>query len=186
MKKIINIFIVVVLLSFGTSAFAQGIRATSTASSTPSRPGQTIREFLTSRAEHKWSKMVERFDRATTKEEAIFTRISKLIEKIKNNFGQTAEAETFLVEARTHLNLAKTSLDSLKALVAIAIAEEEAGGTIAGLKDNLVAMRKAAKETQTHLIAAHKALQKTVGSLRGRSQLNATTTNSRATSTNSN
>src|SRR3989344_2842988 len=171
MKKLINIFVIVALLSLGGVAFAQSGRANVGAVSTTSRSAQAIKNFLKNRAEHKWTKMIERFDKALEKEENVMNRLASRIAKIKASGGQTENAEKFLTEAQTHLNLAKTSLENLRTLVASAITEEEAGGTISELKDNMIAMRKAAGETKTHIIETHKALQKIVGSLRGISQL---------------
>jgi len=178
MKKLINIFVIVALLSLGGVAFAQSGRANVGAVSTTSRSAQAIKNFLKNRAEHKWTKMIERFDKALEKEENVMNRLASRIAKIKAS-GKTIiltthnpkVAEKFLTEAQTHLNLAKTSLENLRTLVASAITEEEAGGTISELKDNMIAMRKAAGETKTHIIETHKALQKIVGSLRGISQL---------------
>ncbi len=197
MKKIINTLLAITLLGTGATVFAENGAIGATASSTNPRPRvearqeirnirsdarteirdvraearEQVREFLEKRATHRWSQMIERFEKAIDKEETLLARIVSRIEKIKVNGGNTADAEKYVGEARTHLAEAKTALETLKTLASEAITKEEARANATEIREKMKAMKKAMDDVKLHLIETHKALQKAVGSLRGLSQL---------------
>ena len=93
------------------------------------------------------------------------------IEKIKLVGGNTVEAEKLIAEAKTHLAEARTAFETLKATAVSADTFEKPS------KEVLTKMKNSMKAVEKHLRLAHQLLQKTVGSLRGVSQLrNATST----------
>ena len=76
-----------------------------------------------------------------------------------------------------HIDEAKASLVTLTARAQAQASLEISSSTVKALRDGLTLLKKSGKDTETHLREAHKALFKTVGVLRGMSQLkNATST----------
>lgn len=108
-------------------------------------------------ASKKYLKTIER-------EEAIMAKIVSRIEKIKSNGGNTTEAEKLVAEAKNSLLEARKNYEILKSTV---ISADNATTT----KQFLSSIRESTKLIEKHLRDAHKSLQKTVGSLRGVSQL---------------
>lgn len=131
------------------------------------------------RAEHRFSKMVARFDATIQREEAIMVKINSRIEKIKTVGGKTTDAEGLVVVAKTHLDKAKTALVSLKASADSAITQDISATSTGITKNTLTAMKKAGADIEKELRETHKAMQKTIGVLRGLSQLNNATTTGR-------
>ncbi len=172
MKKIINTLLVVVLLSAGSVAYAETGRVNASATSTNARSSQSIKDILLNRRDHRWSKMVDRIEKAITWEDSLVARINSRIAKVKTAGGNTTDAEKFVSDATVQLDAAKTGLENLKALAADAITKEDAGDKTADLKNDLIAMRKAVNDIKKNLIEAHRLLQKVVGNLRGLSGLN--------------
>lgn len=116
-------------------------------------------------------KMLERYRATIDREDAITLKINTRIGKIKALGGQTAEAEKLVAESVVHLDEAKVAFNTLSASVSALILEETATSTRTLAKDALTSMKKSGSEIEKHLREAHKALQKSVGSLKGVSQL---------------
>ncbi len=136
-----------------------------------------LKEEVKNRAENRFTKMLSRYQATIDREEAIMTRINSRIAKITSNGGNTTEAEGLVLKAKSELDLASTSLASLKTLVGTETALEISSTTAKTTRTALENMKKAGAEIDKHLRTAHQALQKTIGSLRGVSQLhNATST----------
>ena len=123
------------------------------------------------KVEKRYEKMAKKYLATIEREETIMAKIVSRIEKIKFAGGKTVEAERLVREAKTHLTEARTAYEILKTTATSADTFEKiAKETLSSMKDNIKVIEK-------HLRLAHKLLEKTVGSLRGVSQLrNATST----------
>ncbi len=126
------------------------------------------KELIKKRIENRFGKMFLRLQATIDREKAIMTKINDRIAKIKQNGGNTTEAEKYVVEAKTSLDKAQLALDSLKAT---AQNDSKIASTTEVSKETLESMKKSAQEIEKNLRDAHKSLQKTVGVLRGMSQL---------------
>lgn len=136
-----------------------------------------MKENIQNRIQHRFDKMLARFQATIEREEKIMAKIVSRIEKIKANGGDVGDSQKNIDEAKGHIAEAKTALESLKTTSNIEISQEIASSTREALKNSLDAMKKAGRDVEKHLRLAHKALQKTIGVLRGVSQLhNATST----------
>lgn len=186
MKKILlNSFIIA--LFFGTSATAEAQTATSSrvnASTSTERAraiqnsgesAEETRNNLQARIENRYDKMIERFQRAINRETQIMVKINSRISKIKALGGNTSEAEGLTVNAKIELDKATTTLATLESLVETAMLQENSGKP----NESLATMRTTARDIEKSLREAHRNLLKSVGVLRGVSQLsNASTTSS--------
>lgn len=122
-------------------------------------------------AEDRFTNMTKRYLAVIDRESAIMTKIISRIAKIKLNGGNTATAEGFVTQAKTQLTEARIAYDTLNTLV---VDTENASTT----KQTLISMRNSVNSIDKYLRGAHQLLQKSVGSLRGVSQLhNSTSTN---------
>lgn len=121
--------------------------------------------------------VVDRLEATIEREEAIMAKIVSRIEKIKAIGGQTADAEKLVTVAKNDLSEAKTALQNLKVATTGVITEPTASSTKDIFPGGKNTIKKASSEVEKYLREAHQALQKSVGSLKGVSQLkNATTT----------
>ncbi len=179
-----GLVILLALAGANTSLAQTQNRGATTTRNTPSGRVTETREKIVENVrriiENRYEKMLDRYEAIIDRENAITNRITSRIEKIKALGGNTAEAEKLVTEAKMHLDMATSSLAVLKTLADKQNELENSSTTVKTLRDGLVEMRKAGAEVEKHLRNAHQALQKTIGSLRGVSQLknkNATTTN---------
>lgn len=120
---------------------------------------------------HRFDKTVERLEATIEREEKIIDKLTSRIEKIKSAGGKTTDPEKFLAEAKTHLEMAKTSLNSLRSLVENAISEETSTSTRKISKETLDALKKASQEVEKHIKECHRTLERSLGSLKGASSL---------------
>jgi hypothetical protein len=105
--------------------------------------------------------MNDRIQATIDRVENIMTRIVSRIEKIKDNGGNTTEADKLVDQAKISLDKAKASFVLLKA------AEPTSSTATSTPVKDMIAMRKQAKDVIKNLIDAHKSLMKVVGVLRG-------------------
>lgn len=126
------------------------------------------KELIKKKIENRFGKMFLRFQATIDREKAIMTKINDRIAKIKQNGGNTTEAEKYVLEASSSLDKAQLALDSLKAT---AQNDSQIASSTEVSKETLESMKKASQEIGKNLRDAHKSLQKTVGVLRGMSQL---------------
>ena len=135
-------------------------------------------EMMQQQLSHQLQIMGDRFGATIAREEAIVEKINSRILKIKANGGDTTKAEALVVEAKNNLVLARTSYDNLKITISSTTVSAGATTTPMVAKAQRDALRKAASDVEKYLRDAHKALLKTVGLLRGVSELHpqATTT----------
>lgn len=151
-----------------------------TASSTREMRGE-IKENAQARIENRYEKMIDRFQKTIERETIIMTKINARIVKIKELGGNTTEAETLTANAKVELDEAGAGLITLKSLVEVAITQENSGKP----GESMAVMRTTAKEIEKNLREAHRNLLKSVGVLRGVSQLrNASSTTSIKAETN--
>lgn len=118
------------------------------------------------RLEKKFEKIAKNYLKEVVRLEQILARVITRIEKVKSLGGNTTEAEKYLEEARTHMSEARKTYDVLKTIAT------NADNNATTTKEMITSMKNSGKTVENHLRLAHKALQKTVGSLRGVSQLN--------------
>ncbi len=146
--------------------------------------GGKVQATTTRKIENRFDKMTKRFEATIAREEAIMVKVVSRIEKIKAVGGRstslttskTDAAEKLVAEAKTHITEAKISYEAMKIVVA-GISVNATATTTVVTKANMESMKKATKEIEKHLREAHKSLQKTIGILKGVSQLqNATST----------
>lgn len=188
MKKVtLKILMVVIILGAGATASAQtNVPSTSAtpkavqrmqeakqkvASSTEARR-EALAVKLKNQIEHRYSKMLKRYEATIDRETAIMNKINSRIAKIKINGGNTTEAEKLISEAKIHLDEAVLDLEELETLSFTQVTNQNLGTTTKALFDGLKTMRAAGFEIEKHLREAHKNLQKSIGILRGVSQLN--------------
>ena len=114
--------------------------------------------------DNRYDKMTKRYEDTVAREKAITAKIISRIDKIKTNGGNTTEAEKFVNDAKTKLASAKSAYESMKTLV---INTSNASTT----KETLTSLKSSTQTINKLLRDAHQLLQKTVGSLRGVSQL---------------
>lgn len=168
MKKItLSSILMIALLLSGTSiAFAdspQKLNATETKDKTA---GSTINKI-----EKRFGNMSDRYLKTIDREDAIVVKIESRIAKIKTAGGNTTEAEKFVADAKTALTSARTSYETLKTMA------DTADSATTTPKQIMTSMKNAVKTIDKYLRTAHGLLQKTIGNLRGVSQLqNATPT----------
>ncbi|MCX6701900.1 MAG: hypothetical protein NTX96_01765 [Candidatus Zambryskibacteria bacterium] len=128
-----------------------------------------IQEKIASSTEKKiegrFEKMTKKYLETIEREEKIMAKIESRITKIKLAGGNTVEAEQLVIEAKTQLAGARADYETLKTT---ATTVDSVATTT---KAALASMKDIVKLIDKHLRDAHKALQKTVGSLRGVSQL---------------
>ena len=129
-------------------------------------------EMIQNRIENRFDKMVTRLEATIVREETIMAKIVARIEKIKILGGKTADAEKLILEAKGHLTEARTALDLLKTVSANVSAQETGSTTPKVMRESMTSLKKAAMNVEMHLRLAHKALEKSIGALRGSSQLN--------------
>jgi hypothetical protein len=128
------------------------------------------KELIKTRIENRFGKMFARYQATIDRERDIATKITARIEKIKANGGTTAEAEKLVAEAKTYLDEAQKQLDAMKA-TAMNDTQIASSTTASIAKETLSAMKKANQDLEKNLRSAHQSLQKSIGSLRGVSQL---------------
>jgi hypothetical protein len=116
------------------------------------------------RLERKFEKIARNYLKEVVRLEQILGRVVTRIEKVKSLGGNTTEAEKYLEEARTNLSEARKTYDVLKTIAT------NADNNATTTKEMIDSMKNSGKTVENHLRLAHKALQKTVGSLRGDSQ----------------
>ena len=130
-----------------------------------------VASSTTNKIERQFEKMTKKYLSTIEREKAIMGKIVSRIEKIKSVGGNTVEAERLVAEAKIKLDEARASYETLKTVAISADTFEKI------TKETLVDMRDATKAIEKQLRGAHNLLQKTVGSMRGVSQLrNATST----------
>lgn len=123
------------------------------------------------RIDNRFSKMTERFEATIEREEAIKVKISARIDKMNAEGKDTVAASDFVVQADLYLKKAA------EALVALEEAVQSVLDTGTGVDENttarpdLSASRNAAQEIEKNLREAHKALEKSVASLKGLSPI---------------
>lgn len=125
-----------------------------------------IASTSTYRLERRFEKITRNYLREIVRLEQILGRVVSRIEKIKSLGGKTADAEKYVEEAKMHLSEARKTYDVLKTIAT------DADDNATTTKEMLGSIKNSAKEVENHLRLTHKSLQKTVGSLRGVSQLN--------------
>ncbi len=130
--------------------------------------------MMKAKFEHRFDRLFDRLQATIDRENAIRARIETRILKIKSMGGNTTEAEKFSLEAKMHIDEASTSLAALKAAADASIGIDVNASTTEA-RNARANLRKLAKTVEEHLREGHQALMKTVGSLRGQSQLHATT-----------
>lgn len=116
------------------------------------------------RLERKFEKIARNYLKEVVRLEQILGRVVTRIEKVKSLGGNTVEADKYLEEARTNLSEARKTYDVLKTIAT------NADNNATTTKEMINSMKNSGKTVENHLRLAHKALQKTVGSLRGDSQ----------------
>lgn len=116
------------------------------------------------RLERKFEKIARNYLKEVVRLEQILGRVVTRIEKVKSLGGNTVEADKYLEEARTNLSEARKTYDVLKTIAT------NADNNATTTKEMITSMKNSGKTVENHLRLAHKALQKTVGSLRGDSQ----------------
>ena len=142
------------------------------ASSTEKR-GEMMKRYSVNVFDKTASRLLATIER----EEIIMAKILARIERIKADGGKTTEAEKLVAEAKVHFAEARVALETFKTLVNNTPAAQDTVSTSTITKETLTNVRKVAKEIDKHLREGHKALQKTIGILRGVSELhNATST----------
>ncbi len=133
-------------------------------------------DMMEKRIDNRFNKMNARFDATVIRLDGIMMRVNSRIEKIKNAGGNTTPAEKFVADATVSLNLAKTGIVNLKAMSTTTVELENATTTMKQAKTSLIALAKLAKAIEKNLQDTRTSLEKAVGSLKGLSQVNATTT----------
>lgn len=118
------------------------------------------------RLERRFEKIAKNYLKEVVRLEQILGRVVTRIEKVKSLGGNVTEATQYAEEARTHLSEARKTYDVLKTIAT------NADNNATTTKEMITSMKNSGKTVENHLRLAHKALQKTVGSLRGVSQLN--------------
>ncbi len=120
------------------------------------------------RLEKRFEKIAKNYLKEVVRLEQILGRVVTRIEKVESLGGNVTEATQYAEEARTHLSEARKTYDVLKTIAT------NADNNATTTKEMITSMKNSGKTVENHLRLAHKALQKTVGSLRGVSQLNNT------------
>lgn len=122
-------------------------------------------------------KMIARFQATIEREELIMAKIVSRIEKIKALGGETKDAESKVEEARINIDEAKDALLTLEQMLELLSGSGSEIVEKTSNKESWETAREEAKQVEENLREAHKELQKSVGSLKGMSQLkNASTT----------
>ena len=149
-------------------------------------------EIVQMRIDNKFARMTERFGATIEREETIMAKIISRIEKIKGLGAKTEISEKYISEAKTHLDEAKVSFESLKvaASTEVPLAEDVSSSTIGKSKETLLSMRKIGLELEKHLREGHKSLMKAINSLKilpqVKNMLKATTTENQVNGENDN
>jgi chromosome segregation ATPase len=137
------------------------------ASTTRERVGENVQR----KAENIFTKMNTKFEATIEREESIMAKLSTRIDKIKTAGGNTTEAEKLIADAKTHFDAARTSLATLKTDTEAVTAQ-----TATDLKkEELKKLKADADDVQKHLREGHSALEKSLGSLKGLSQMKTAT-----------
>jgi hypothetical protein len=126
--------------------------------------------------EHRFDKMIDRYQATIDREKIILNKINSRITKIKNLGVDTSTAENMALTAKTNIDSAQTSLETLKSWTANEIIQELSSTTPKTLGETMSKMRKALAEIEKNLKDAKKTMEKITGTLRGSSELHATTT----------
>lgn len=135
------------------------------------------------RIESRFKQMFARLQATIDRETTIMARVNSRIAKIKTAGGTgVTEAEKLVADAKIHLDAAQTALNLLKST---ATSDTEINAQVAATttmgsvtKTTLLKMQKAGQDVEKHLREAHQDLLKTIGVLKGNSQINASTTTS--------
>lgn len=190
MNKIILSLLLTVLVFGGFTTFAQGGQSEGEKRAEMEREKKLIElkeqernrlggvaSTTALRIEKRYEKIATKYLKTIEREEAIMAKIISRIEKIKAlgglsaQAGNTVEAEKLIVEAKASLVQARTAYETMKAGAVSADSVEKI------TKETLATLKTTAKNIERYMKEAHKSLQKTIGSLRGLSQLrNATST----------
>ena len=134
-----------------------------------STTGLMRQDIMKKRVANHFEIMHIRIKATIEREEAILARIVSRIEKIKVAGGNTTEAEKAVSDAKAKIAEAKSLLENLKqADGAINI---DITSSTTGAKQIIMGLRKIAQNIEKDLREAHKLMMKTVGLLRGMSQL---------------
>lgn len=128
------------------------------------------------RALGRLTKMTDRLQATIDRENNILARINSRITKVKNAGGNTTVSEKASLDAAWNLNLATTSLASLKSLTVTATANITASSSPEISKSDMTKLRKAASDVEKYIRLAREDMIKAITSLRGASSVHATTT----------
>ncbi len=128
------------------------------------------KEIIKTKIESRFGKMYLRLQATINRELAIMAKINSRIEKVKANGGSTADAEKYVAEAKVYLDKAQLELDAMKN-TALNDTTIDSATTFALAKETISAMKSSIQNLEKDLRSAHQSLQKSVGSLRGVSQL---------------
>ncbi len=139
------------------------------ASSTEER--EVRREEMQKKVDDHFGKMTDRISATIDREDAIVAKVVSRIEKVKTIGGKTDEAEKLVAEAKGHLAEARTALDVLKAGLLNVTTQNSGTTTPKAMRDGADGLRKNAGDVEHHIRAAHQALEKSIGALRGNSQI---------------
>lgn len=147
------------------------------ASSTKERRDQR-RESLRKVAENRINKMIDRIQATIDREMTIASKILTRATKMKENGRDTAQAEKFVADAKTHFAQAQTILDSVKSASSTLATLVDTGTTATSTKQGLEKVKGIVAEIEIHLKEGHKALEDGVKALGIANNPNATTTKS--------
>ncbi len=181
MKKIVlKIIIVALTLGSGTVALAQGYvpQNVKEKNATSTEKRAIVQNIIKNR----FSKMLDRYEATIDREKTIMARLNSRIAKIKASGANTLAAEKLMTDAKTQLDKSVNSLEALRVAINNELIQENASTTSQLTKDAVTSMRKAGKDIENALREAHKAMQKTIGVLKGVSELH----NASSTKENSN
>ena len=128
------------------------------------------RELIKNRINFRYGKMFARFQATIDRETAIMNKINSRIAKIKAEGGKTTDAEKYVADAKISLDKAQAELENLKT-TALNDTEIASSTTATIAKQTLDSMKASGQEIEKNLRTAHQLLQKSVGSLKGLSQL---------------
>lgn len=172
MKQKLFPVILLALLLAAAPVSAQGVRATGTAQMKNASTTEARAELKLEIVKRKASQTLRVMSGTVTRLENILARLESRIEKVKADGSDVVDSETFLAEAKKHLQMAKDE-------IALFVSIDFSTGT---LRENFDKLKSAALDVKLHIREVHTNLMKSVRALRpGQANTNATTN---ATSTN--
>jgi hypothetical protein len=128
------------------------------------------KELIKNRINFRYGKMFARFQATIDRETAIMSKINSRIAKIKAEGGNTTDAEKYISDAKISLGKAQSALETLKT-TAMSDTNIASSTTVTLAKETLDSMKASGQEIEKNLRTAHQLMQKSVGSLKGLSQL---------------